>query len=58
MAVADRSGLPLAVHTAGASPHEILFVEETFGFSVDNDEAVPDNFDTVDNIVQYVVRKL
>jgi acyl carrier protein len=36
----------------------ILFVEETFGFSVDNDEAVPDNFDTVDNIVAYVVRKL
>jgi acyl carrier protein len=36
----------------------ILFVEETFGFSVDNDEAVPDNFDTVDNIVGYVVRKL
>ena len=36
----------------------ILFVEETFGFSVDNDEAVPENFDTVDNIVAYVVRKL
>ena len=36
----------------------ILFVEETFGFSVDNDEAVPENFDTVDNIVGYVVRKL
>jgi acyl carrier protein len=36
----------------------ILFVEETFGFSVDNDEAVPDNFDTVDNIVGYVLRKL
>ena len=36
----------------------ILFVEETFGFSVDNEEAVPENFDTVDNIVAYVVRKL
>lgn len=36
----------------------ILFVEETFGFSVDNDEAVPENFDTVDNIVGYVTRKL
>jgi len=36
----------------------ILFVEETFGFSVDNDEAVPENFDTVDNIVGYVLRKL
>lgn len=36
----------------------ILFVEEAFGFSVENDEAVPENFDTVDNIVAYVVRKL
>ncbi len=36
----------------------ILFVEETFGFSVDNEEAVPENFDTVDNIVAYVRRKL
>ena len=36
----------------------ILFVEETFGFSVDNDEAVPENFDTVDAIVGYVLRKL
>ena len=35
----------------------ILFVEETFGFSVENEEAVPDNFDTVDNIVAYVERK-
>ena len=29
MAVADRSGLPLAVHTVGASPHEVILVEET-----------------------------
>ena len=31
MAVADRSGLPLAVHTASASPHEVTLVEETLG---------------------------
>ena len=29
MAVADGSGLPLAVHTASASPHEVTLVSET-----------------------------
>ena len=29
MAVADRSGLPVAVHTASASPHEVRLVGET-----------------------------
>ena len=35
----------------------IIFIEETFGFTVDNDDAVPENFDTVDAIVAYVERK-
>ena len=29
MAVADRYGLPLAVHTTSASPHEVTLVEHT-----------------------------
>jgi acyl carrier protein len=36
----------------------ILFLEETYGFQVDNEEATPENFDTVDCIVRYVERKL
>ncbi len=35
----------------------ILFLEETFGFEVTNDEATPDNFDSVDAIVKYVASK-
>ena len=35
----------------------IMFIEETFGFSVDNDDAVPENFDTVNAIVAYVEKK-
>lgn len=35
----------------------ILFVEETFGFAVEDEEALPENFDTVDNLVAYVARK-
>ena len=29
MAMADRSGLPLALHTTGASPHEVTLVGDT-----------------------------
>jgi len=29
MAIADRSGLPVAIGIAGASPHEVTLVEET-----------------------------
>ncbi len=29
MAVADRAGLPLAIHTASASPHEVTLVAAT-----------------------------
>ncbi len=35
----------------------IMFIEETFGFSVDNDDAVPENFDTVNAIVAYIEKK-
>ena len=35
----------------------ILFIEETFGFTVDNDDAIPDNFDTIDAMAAYVARK-
>lgn len=29
MAVVDRSGLPVAIHVASASPHEVTLVEST-----------------------------
>lgn len=35
----------------------ILFIEEAFGFEVDNDDATPDNFDTIDAMTAYVERK-
>ena len=36
----------------------ILFIEETFGFTVDNEDAVPENFDTIGAMTAYVERKL
>ena len=36
----------------------ILFLEETWEFEVEMDDATPENFDTVDAIVAYTGRKL
>ncbi|MBK8215938.1 MAG: acyl carrier protein [Myxococcales bacterium] len=36
----------------------ILFLEETFGLEVTNDDATPENFDTVDAIVGFVAGKV
>jgi acyl carrier protein len=35
----------------------LLFVEEQFGITVENEDAVPENLDTVNNIVAFVERK-
>ena len=34
------------------------FIEETYGFAVGDDEMVPENLDSLDNIDAYVRRKL
>jgi acyl carrier protein len=36
----------------------IVFVEETFAIRVENDEALPENFDSIDNIARFVRKKL
>ena len=35
----------------------LLFVEEQFGITVENEEALPENFDTVSNLVAFIERK-
>ncbi len=35
----------------------LMFVEETFGFEVQDEELLPENFDTVDSLVRYVQSK-
>ena len=35
----------------------ILFVEETFEFEVENEEALPENFDSINNLIGYVTKK-
>jgi acyl carrier protein len=58
-ALVDEASLERAHIVDSARALElIMFLEETFGFEVDNEEATPENFDTVNNIVIYVERKL
>ena len=35
----------------------IFFLEEEFGISVDDDEMIPENLDSVNNIVKYISSK-
>lgn len=36
----------------------VFFVEEIFGFSVEDDELVPENMDSLQNITRFIDRKL
>jgi acyl carrier protein len=36
----------------------VMFVEEKFGITVEDEEILPDNFDSVSALVAYVERKL
>lgn len=35
----------------------LMFVEETFGVKVEDEEVLPDNFDSVDQLARYIGRK-
>lgn len=36
----------------------ILFIEERFGFKIPDEDTLPENLDSIDNIVRYVTRRL
>jgi acyl carrier protein len=36
----------------------VLFVEETYGFGVAQNDLLPENFDSIDNLADYVARHL
>jgi len=35
----------------------LLFVEETFGVQVEDEEVIPDNFDSVERLTRYICMK-
>lgn len=36
----------------------VMFIEETYGIKIEDDELVPENMDSLKNIAQYLGRKL
>lgn len=36
----------------------VLFVEETYAFNINQNDLLPDNFDSIDNLANYVARHL
>ena len=35
----------------------VMFIEETYGINVEDDEIIPENLDSISNVVAYVNRK-
>ncbi len=35
----------------------IAFIEETYGIKVGDDELIPENFDSIINVTDYIIRK-
>lgn len=35
----------------------VMFIEETFGISVEDDDIIPDNMDSVNKVTAYILRK-
>jgi acyl carrier protein len=55
----DETSLERAHVVDSAGVLEImLFIEEKYGFEVETDDALPENFDTMRNIAAYIERKL
>ena len=36
----------------------VTFIEETFPVAIDDDELIPDNLDSIDNLVRFIEAKL
>lgn len=53
----DASFLDEGVVDSTGTLELVTFVEETFNVTVNDDEIVPENFDSVNNLVAYIQRK-
>lgn len=52
----DESFLEAGVVDSLGVVELVAFVEETYNFEVPDDDIVPDNFDSVDNLAAYITR--
>ena len=53
----DASFLDEGVVDSTGTLELVMFVEETFGVEVGDNEIEPENFDSVDKLAAYIVRK-
>lgn len=53
----DASFLDEGVVDSTGTLEVVMFVEETFGIVVGDDEIEPDNFDSVNKLAAYIARK-
>jgi len=53
----DASFLDEGVVDSTGTLELVMFVEETFGIEVGDNEIEPENFDSVDKLAAYIVRK-
>lgn len=53
----DESFLEAGVVDSLGVVELVSFVEETYNFEVPDDDIVPDNFDSVDNLAAYISRR-
>jgi acyl carrier protein len=53
----DDSFLGMGIVDSTGIMEVILFIEEEWGFTVANDEMVPENLDSIESLVTYVGRK-
>jgi len=54
----DTSFLEAGVVDSSSVLELVLFVEENFGFSVEDSEVLPENFDSITRLSAYIRRKM
>ncbi|HLJ81980.1 MAG TPA: acyl carrier protein [Ktedonobacterales bacterium] len=54
----DESLLELGIVDSTGVLELVLFAEETYGFTVEADDLLPENFDSISSLSGYVVRRL
>jgi acyl carrier protein len=53
----DQSFLQTGILDSSGLLELITFIENTFGISVNDDELVPENLDSLDNVEKFVIKK-
>lgn len=54
---ADDSFLEKGIIDSTGVLELVGFLEETYGFAVEDEEVLPDNFDSINKLVAYIARK-